>query len=265
MQPIEGLRLSPRPGQLIDRTQPVAFTYNGNAVTAFKGDTVASALFASGITIFSRSFKYHRPRGLLCVSGRCANCLVAVDGVPNVRACTEPVREGMAVRSQNAWPNVNFDLASILDRFDWAMPVGFYYKVFHQPKFLWKLVQPIIRRVGGLGKIDITEDPPHRHQHVNMHADVTVIGGGPAGMSAALAAARDGVRVTLVDEQTTLGGHLRFDSAIHNITSLGKGLTGMDVAQRLAAQVKQAPGIKVLTGASAFGWYSDNLVGVLTA
>ncbi|MBM3945688.1 MAG: FAD-dependent oxidoreductase, partial [SAR202 cluster bacterium] len=264
MEPIEGLRLPARPGQVVDRTRKVTFTYNGKSVTAFNGDTIASALYASGITIFSRSFKYHRPRGLLCVSGRCVNCLVAVDGVPNVRACTEPVREGITVTSQNAWPSVDNDALSVLDRFDWAMPVGFYYKAFHQPKYMWKVVQPIIRRVGGLGSLDISANPPTRFHHRNLHAEIAVVGGGPAGMMAAITAAESGERVVLLDDQTELGGHLRLDGSTHDLPGMSPSLTGIEIAERLRERIGEIPNIQVLSGASVFGSYPDNLLGVLT-
>jgi sarcosine oxidase subunit alpha len=105
---------------------------------AFVGDTVGSAMAANGVTITGRSFKYHR--GLRCMTGACSNCLVTVDGVPNVRACLTPVRDGMSVRRQNAWPSVDHDLLSIFNLFAFALPAGFYYKTFHRPRFLWPLV-----------------------------------------------------------------------------------------------------------------------------
>ena len=129
-------RMAEQPTELIDRNYGVEFQFDGKRINAFTGDTVASALHVAGVSILSRSFKYHRPRGLLCGAGRCPNCLVNVDGVPNVRACTQQVRPGMNVRHQNAWPSLNLDFLSILDRMQWLMPVGFYYKALHRPKFL---------------------------------------------------------------------------------------------------------------------------------
>ena len=205
-------RLAPQPNELIDRNKTLEFQSDGLRVNAYQGDTVASALHAAGVSILSRSFKYHRPRGLLCGAGRCPNCLVNVDGVPNVRACSQQVRQGMKVSHQNAWPSLNLDFLSILDRLQWLMPVGFYYKALHRPKFLWGLAQRVIRRVGGLGTIDIYEDPVTNYHHRYHHADVVVVGGGPAGLAAALAAAEQGAGVTLVDDQPDLGGHLRFNS-----------------------------------------------------
>ena len=131
-------RLPAQPGELIDRGSTVEFQFDGKKVTAFQGDTVGSALHASGVSTLSRSFKYHRPRGLLCCAGKCPNCLVNVDGVPNVRACTKPVKPGMRVAHQNAWPSLKWDFLSVLDRLGWLMPVGFYYKALYRPKLLWR-------------------------------------------------------------------------------------------------------------------------------
>ena len=136
--PSEQGRLPDAAHHLIDRTSPVVFEFNGRQFQAFEGDTIASALYAAGVRIFSRSFKYHRSRGLLCVAGACPNCLMSVDGVPNVRACTTRVEEGMRVRHQNAWPSQEHDVLSVLDRLGRLMPVGFYYKTFHTPKLFWK-------------------------------------------------------------------------------------------------------------------------------
>ena len=110
-------RLPPRPGERLDRDRPVEFTFDGRTVRAFEGDTVGSALAADGQQVLSRSFKYHRPRGLMCCSGKCPNCLVDVDGWPGVRACTEPVREGMRVEHMNARPSLRFDVMRATDHF----------------------------------------------------------------------------------------------------------------------------------------------------
>ncbi len=243
-------RLDPRPSQLIDRSAAIQFRFGGRPVAAHPGDTVASALYASGVRVYSRSFKYHRPRGLLCVAGHCPNCLVAVDGVPNVRACTEPVRRGMDVRHQNAWPSLDRDVLSVLDRLDRLMPVGFYYKAFHRPRFVWRIAAPIISHLAGLGSVDADSVSEARYHHESRHEDVAVVGGGPAGMSAALAAAEVGAEVVLIDDQMTLGGHLRGDP------------TGDDVVTALANRVRAAGGIEVMNGATAFGLYEGNLLGV---
>ena len=256
-------RLAVHPTQLTDRSSAVVFEFEGRPVEAHEGDTVASALFAAGVSTFSRSFKYHRPRGLLCVEGRCPNCLMTVDGVPNVRACTQRVRPGMRVRHQNAWPSLDRDFLSVLDRLGRFMPVGFYYKVFHRPKLLWRLAQPIIRRVAGLGALDMGLESDVRYHHQHRHTDVAVVGGGPAGMSAALAAASAGAaRVTLIDDQPSLGGHLRLDTCTHRDISGIQPAPGFEIANEFARSVLSSASIQVLSGATAIGLYQYNLLGI---
>ena len=246
-------RLEPQPGEAIDRSAPVEFVYNGRRVRALEGDTVASALYADGARVFSRSFKYHRPRGLLCCAGNCPNCLVTVGDEPNVRACTRAVEPGLQVRTQNAWPSLGFDLLSVLDKLHWLMPVGFYYKALHRPKALWLLGRRFIRRVGGLGSIDINAAHDTEYSSRNLHADVAVVGGGPAGLAAALAAAESGTSVTLIDDQPALGGHLRYSRQ-----------PDADAAD-LVAQVAGTPGIRIISNATVFGLYQDNLLAIQTA
>lgn len=174
--------------------------FNGKSIPMREGDTVASALYRAGQRIFTRSFKYHRPRGLLCCSGHCPNCLMNVDGIPNVRTCITPARAGMTVRHQNAKPSLDFDYLSIAQKFDFMMPVGWYYKRFTSPK-MWHLAEQQIRKVAGLGDPPPPDTLPAVYEHSHMHADVAVIGGGLAGMEAAREAAAGGERVVLVDDQ----------------------------------------------------------------
>jgi sarcosine oxidase subunit alpha len=230
----------------------VAFSYNGRTVAARPGDTVASALYRSGVRIFSRSFKYHRPRGLLCAAGRCPNCLMNVDGVPNVRACTTPVRPGMKVRHQNAFPSPEFDLLAAAQSFGWLMPVGFYYKTFTR-RFVWKLVRPVIRRVAGLGVVppEPAAADPHAYEHVARHTDVAVVGAGPAGISAAIEAANAGANVTLIEEQSEVGGCLRIEKS------------GAERLAELRGQLAAAGKIDLLTATRCFGHYEGGLLGLL--
>ncbi|MEX2304057.1 MAG: 2Fe-2S iron-sulfur cluster-binding protein [Bryobacterales bacterium] len=233
------------------------FTFDGRAVEAYEGETIGAALCAAGITTLSRSFKYHRRRGLLCVSGRCPNCLMTVDGVPNVRACVEPVRQGAVARSQHAWPSLERDVQAVFDRFDHLLPVGFYYKTFMRPKWLWPHYETVLRHLAGLGRIDIGIESHEHTEVVHLHTPLAVVGGGPAGMSAALQAARLGVEVILIDDQPKLGGHLRW----HLLPSEG-GTPDHEQAERLAAEVREEPRIRHLENPQAFGFYEGNLLGV---
>ncbi len=255
-------RLPPHPSQMVDQSSPMHFIFNGKPVSALEGDTIGSALYGSGVRIFSRSFKYHRPRGLMCMTGDCANCLMNVDGVPNVRTCTTPVQTGMQIQTQNAWPSVEHDALSVFDKLDRLMPVGFYYKSMVRPRFIWDMARPMIRRVAGLGKIGAEEDIGNEHQHYNIHADISVVGGGPAGLEAAREAAKGGCRVLLIDEGRSLGGHLLTDIATHPELEEYEGLAGYEVAAKLAEEVLGMDNVRVLSGAGAFGLYPGKLLGV---
>ena len=187
---------------------PVGFTFDGKRVEALAGDTIASALFAAGRRTFSRSFKYHRRRGLLCCAGQCPNCLVAVDGAPGVRACTEPVREGMVVEHLNASPSLEHDVMAVTDAVGGPFtPPGFYYKTFIRPRRLWPLYEKVLRHAAGLGKLRASQDEREwRTEYRRRHADVLVVGGGLAGLRAAIAAAEAGADVVLADEGPEPGG-----------------------------------------------------------
>ena len=222
--------------------------FQGKAVEAKPGDTIAAALYRAGQRIFSRSFKYHRPRGLLCVSGKCPNCLMNVDGVPNVRTCITPVREGMKVRAQNAFPSLDTDFLSITQRFDWLMPVGWYYKTFTHPA-MWHAAEPAIRKAAGLGEVCSTAQT--EYEHAWMHADTAVIGGGWSGIHAAQAAAERGEEVVVIDDQPALGGQLRYRKR-------AGGIPG-----DLISQLEGASNVRILKHSYCFGLYEGNLLGVL--
>ena len=239
------MRIDRRDGELIDRTAEAKFRFDGRSVTALGGDTIGSALAAKGIRTLSRSFKYHRRRGLVCMTGKCPNCLVTVDGTPNVRACTTRVESGMDVRSQNVWPSLERDILSVLNWLSFLMPAGFYYKFMHRPKGLWDVVRPFIRKATGLGAINPDSANHAGYTHRSMHAGVLVVGGGPAGAAAAAAAGKAGASVVLVDEQPLLGAGRRPGEA-EQITA-----------------VASVRGVEILSGATAFGLYAGNLTTVL--
>ncbi len=240
---------------MTDHNAPAAagqfeFLYNGRPVRSAVGQTLAGALHAQDEHILSRSFKYHRPRGLFCCSGRCPNCLCTVDGEPNVRICITPAAPGMKVESQNAWPSPKFDLLAVLDRLQAFMPVGFYYKRMYKPRRAWPIWERVIRQIAGLGRID-RHNSGGRYEKLNLFADVAVIGGGWAGLHAALAAADAGADVVLIDEQPELGGHLRHDPDL-----------AQDAWAGMLRQATDHAGVRVLTSSSAFGCYEENLLGI---
>ena len=173
-------RLPDQPGELINRLNVIRFTFDGKPVEAYEGDTVGSALYAAGRRTFSRSFKYHRRRGLLCCAGQCPNCIVAVDGAPGARACTEPVREGMKVEHLNAQPGLDLDVMRATDLVGTKFtPPGFYYKTFIRPRKLWPVYEKVLRHAAGLGVL--RKEQPEREwrtEYRRRHADVLVVGGG---------------------------------------------------------------------------------------
>ncbi len=196
------MRLRSQPGERIDRNRPITFTYAGKELTGFAGDTIGSALYAAGRRVFSRSFKYHRPRGLACCSGHCPNCMMTVDGVPNVRVCVEPLRPDVDVRDQNVRGSADRDLLGIVDKIGGPFtPVGFYYRTMIRPRRAWPLYEKVLRNLAGLGRVDEKANGHGHYDTVHRRVDVLVIGGGPAGRAAAGAAEGD---VLLVDDR---GGH----------------------------------------------------------
>jgi len=191
----------------------------------------------------SRSFKYHRRRGFLCMSGDCPNCLVQVDGETGVRCCTRPAADGMRVEPQNVMFSLERDPLAMNDmklahKF---LPVGFYYKTLIKPRWLWPRVEPLIRKVAGLGRVD-KDDRPRHLERVYRHPDVVVLGGGPAGLSAALGAAEAGASVIVADEGE------------HPGSRLGAGAT-LDAVRELLAQVDANENIELLREHRAFGLY----------
>jgi sarcosine oxidase, subunit alpha len=195
------MRLPPRPGERIDRSVIGSFTFEGEGVQAFGGDTFGSALYAAGRRVFSRSFKYHRPRGLLCCSGSCPNCMMQVDRVPNVRVCAEPVRFGADVRAQNVVGSLERDWLGVVDKLGGPFtPVGFYYRTMIRPRRAWPLYERFLRNVAGLGRVDRRAHRTGRFDVEHRRADMLVVGGGEAGLDAAADAAARGGAVVLVDE-----------------------------------------------------------------
>ena len=239
-------------GLLIDHTKPLTFTFDGKLFNGFAGDTVASALFAGGQTLLSRSFKYHRPRGVLTMAGHEANCFVQVAEEPNVRADRYALSNGIAVKSLNHLGSLNHDLFSVMGYFSRFLPVGFYYKTFYWPNGAWKYFEKPIRIMAGIGKLE----PGAQHKYYDkayLFTDVLVVGGGPAGLESAIASAQGGADTLLVDEWPQLGGSLLFGR------SRGVSRTETDAARlALIAKAQALPNLKIMTDTTVTGLFSDN-------
>src|ERR1700730_8240022 len=252
-------RLGPGPWESIDRSRPIGFWLDGRDVDGFVGDTVASAIAAAGVVITGRSFKYHRPRGLFCMTGACANCLVRIDGVPNLRACQTQLRDGMRVERQNGIPSVDFDMARGVDRLSYFFPAGFYYKAFYRPRFMWPLAEPFIRQVAGLGTPPADGTGNHHYETVNLHPDVLVVGGGPAGLGAAIESARAGAKTVPREAEPALGGRLRALGRLVRDPEQEIGLPGHALIPKLEADAAQA-GVDLRPSTTAFGVFEYNLI-----
>jgi sarcosine oxidase subunit alpha len=244
------VRLDARPGERIDRSQPIEFSFAGKRVSGFQGDTIGSALYASGQRVFSRSFKYHRPRGLQCCSGHCANCQMTVDGIPNVRVCTTPLRAGAVVKGQNYVGSFEHDLMQVTDKLGGPFtPPGFYYKTFIRPRKAWPLYEKLLRGAAGLGELDEEGARGERVDVENRHVDVAVIGGGRSGLEAAIRAAQGGESVVVIDEGYDVGGTLLADRE------------GIGTAAGLRERAVAA-GVEILAPAIAIGLFEQGLVPV---
>ncbi len=246
-------RLPERPGELLDRSRPLDFTWNGRSYQGFEGDTIASALAASGVQVFSRSMKYHRRRGIMTADHWDPNLSVQVGDEPNVRAGSRRLEAGMAVSAQNAWPSLRWDAASANGLVGRFLSAGFYYKTFMRPRFLWHGVyQKILRRFAPGGRVHWRTATHGAYDKRYAHPDVLVAGGGPAGMSAAVAAAGAGASVMLVEQAPELGGHLRWGDP-EDLTALAE----------LRAAVEAEDRIEVLSDSTVTGRYDHNWVAVM--
>jgi len=249
-------------GALIDRARPLSFRFDGHSETGFAGDTLASALLASGHRLFGRSFKYHRPRGLLGAGPEEPNALMTLgdgsDREPNIQATMAEVYEGLSAQSQNRWPSLKHDLmAGPLALMAPGLKAGFYYKTFMGPgRKAWDFYEPIIRRAAGLGRASHAPDDS-RYEKTNAFCDVLVVGGGPAGLAAALTAARAGARVVLADETAAFGGSL-FESR----ASLD-GMAAQDWAENAVAELIALPTVRLLPRTTVYGYYDGNVLGAV--
>ena len=250
-------RVSGLPTLQIEPDRSVWLTYGAKRYEGVNGDTIASLLYANGVRVFSRSLKYHRPRGLYSLDGECSNTLMQVDGEPNVRAENTPARNGMAVMAQNVAfsKTAQIDAMAFMDNLSFAMPAGFYYRTMHKPARLWPQAIKRIRKAAGLGVLDPVFRMPGNFDEIYPTADVCVVGGGPAGMRAALAAAEQGLRVVLIENRPRLGGHFEYRRAAD-----ADGTPLYRRAHGLARALRGQTNVRVFENTALLGVYNNNLI-----
>jgi sarcosine oxidase subunit alpha len=244
-------------GGRIDRSRPIAFTFDGKPMTGFAGDTLASALLANGRQLVGRSFKYHRPRGILTAGTAEPNALVTIGSgataEPNTRATVQALYEGLSAVSQNRWPSVDFDIGAVNGLLSPFLGAGFYYKTFMWPAAFWeKVYEPLIRRAAGLGVATHVPDP-RTYEKSWAHCDLLVIGAGPAGLAAALTAGQSGARVILADEGFELGGSLLSET----------GDVDPDTAAQMIAELSSMPNVTLLPRTTVVASYDDGVFGAV--
>ena len=246
-------------GGRIDRSKPLNFSFNGKSLQGYYGDTLASALLANGVSIVGRSFKLHRPRGIVACGAEEPNAILQIgegaSTLPNQRATQVELYEGLVAHTTKGWPTVNFDLAAINNLFSRLLGAGFYYKTFMYPRKLWKYYERFIRASAGIGHAPKLPDPD-QYTHYNAHCDVLVVGAGPSGLMAALAAAEAGAQVLLADEQNEFGGSL-----LSAREKLDNRSSQEWLVQSLAMLVSHE-NVTLLPRSTVFGYYDHNFLAI---
>jgi sarcosine oxidase, subunit alpha len=249
----------------VDRSRPMAFTFDGVLYQGYAGDTLASALLANGVHLVGRSYKYHRPRGILGAGAEEPNALVSLSrgpgrSTPNLRATQIELYDGLVASSQNRWPSLKFDVGAVNDLLSPLFGAGFYYKTFMGPNLFGKnwawthVYEPAIRRAAGLG-VAPREPDPDRYQRTFAHCDILIVGAGPAGLAAALAASASGARVVVSDENPAPGGSLLAETRAQI-----EGMSARDWLARTIAELRSAPNVRLMTRTQAFGYYAQNFI-----
>ena len=246
---------------LIDRSKPISFTFDGQHHSGFAGDSLASALLANGVRMVGRSFKYHRPRGVLTAGSEEPNALVEIFDdtrqTPNTRATMQELHDGLTARSQNRWPSLRWDVLSVNDLAAPFLGAGFYYKTFMWPRAFWeRLYEPAIRRAAGLGKLLPKHDDAD-YEKAFAFCDLLVIGSGPAGLMAALTAARAGKEVILAEEDHLMGGRLLSDDALIN------NAPAIDWVNITLTELKSLPNVRLMPRTTITGAYDHGTYGAL--
>ncbi|MBN3786547.1 sarcosine oxidase subunit alpha family protein [Burkholderia sp. Ac-20353] len=253
MKQLERVPVFGRPAN--EPRRKVQFTFDGKTYEGLEGDTLAAALLANGVDTVGRSFKLHRPRGIMGSSVEEPNGLVQLESgefdEPNVRSTMIPLYPGLRATSQNAWPNAQNDVLGILDRFAKMLPASFYYKSMIWPN--WHFYERFVRPIAGLGKAPRLPDAQN-YQKRNIHCDLLIVGGGPAGLSAAVVAGNAGLRVILVDDREQFGGSLLAERFNVN------GVSGERWVERTVAQLKQLPNVQLMPRTNVSGYYENNFL-----
>ncbi|MFC3110010.1 sarcosine oxidase subunit alpha family protein [Undibacterium arcticum] len=247
-----------RPNSRIKREQSLSFSFDGKSYQGYAGDTLASALLANGVRMIGRSFKYGRPRGIIGAGAEEPNALIQLEQgagtVPNLKATQVEMYAGLQAFSTTGWPSLKVDVKSIMGRAARFMPAGFYYKTFMAPAKMWPLYEDLIRRAAGYGHAPEQPDPEH-YDHLHHHVDVLVVGGGACGIWSALIAARAGLRVMLVDEQSEMGGWLLSDHE-----SNVDGYSALTWLRSCVNELDGLPNVTRLPRTTAFALHDQNLV-----
>lgn len=248
-------------GGQIDRSKSLRFSFDGVSYNGHPGDTLASALLANNVRLMGRSFKYHRPRGVISAGSEEPNAIVELrTGArqePNTRATVIELFDGLSAQSQNRWPSLRFDAMAINDRLSPFFAAGFYYKTFMWPAAFWeKIYEPIIRRAAGLGSLS-KQDDPDTYDKGFLHCDLLIIGAGPAGLSAALTAGRAGARVILADEDFRLGGRLNAETL-----EIG-GAAGADWAAKAVLELASLPNVRLMPRTTVIGAFDHGIYGAV--
>ena len=259
--PSEG-RIREHPILKFERGKPVSITFNGREIKAHEGEPVAAALVAAGVDVLTRSFKYHRPRGFFCAIGKCSSCVLRINGIPNVKACVTQVEEGMKVETQRGFPSTNHDLLSLFDKV--PIPAGFYWHKFTN-RLSWSVARPFIRSIVGITKLtEVRPDAKTFLPSESREVDLAIVGGGPAGISAALYASRFGAKVALIDDNPKIGGQLvkqthKFFGSIEYYA----GTRGIELARIMRDEVEKEDKVEALTNSTVVGAYGKNLIAVV--
>ena len=253
-------------GGLVERDRTLTFTFNGKSYKGLGGDSLASALLANGIHLVGRSFKYHRPRGIVSAGAEEPNALMQVGDEPrtepNLKAPQVELVDGLKATSQNAWPSLEFDVGAVNSLVSRFLPSGFYYKTFMWPAAAWKTYEHFIRAAAGLGRSPRERDPD-RYDKTFAHCDLLVVGAGPTGLAAALAAGRAGARVILAEQDHRLGGALLNSPPLNGSGEIIDGKPALDWIAAAEAELAAMPEVRILKRTIAYAAFDHNFFGLV--